>query len=398
MHSITGKEKQILTTPFAILLAVAAGLAVGNLYWAQPLLADIASDFGVSADRGGLLITATQVGYALGILLIVPLGDIMPKRAILLGVTALTIAFLALCAAAPSLWWLSAGLTGMGIFTVSGQIIVALAGDLADFKTRGRIIGIVSSGITIGILWSRLLSGVVADAWGWRSVYAVAVLCNLAGLGIIWLKVPRERACRPVAYAKLMGSVVTSLRRHPAMAAILIKQGLIFGICFNMFWTAMTFLLAEAFQFSPRQIGLFSITGLAGAVVGTRFGILQDRGYGNTAMGVFMILTAACMAASAWCGSTLAELIAIAVVFSIAVQGVGILCQAQLFMLSETERSRLNTVYVVSNFAFSALGSFLASYAWKEGGWNLIAVLAAGAAGLALAEWAYEMMKKRERI
>ena len=132
-----------MTTRFAVLLAVVAGLAVGNLYWAQPLLADIAADFGVSADRGGLLVTATQLGYALGILFIVPLGDIMSKRTILLGVTTLAIVFLALCAAAPSLWHLGAALIGMGICTVSGQIIVPLAGDLAEANTRGRIVGSV---------------------------------------------------------------------------------------------------------------------------------------------------------------------------------------------------------------------------------------------------------------
>ena len=177
-----------MTTRFAVLLAVVAGLAVGNLYWAQPLLADIAADFGVSADRGGLLVTATQLGYALGILFIVPLGDIMSKRTI-------------------------------------------------------------------------LLSGVVADIWGWRSVYVVAVACNLAGLGMIWLRVPHGTARASISYGRLIQSVMTALRRHPAVAAILIKQGLIFGICFNLFWTAMTFVLAEVFQYTPLQIGLFSMAG-----------------------------------------------------------------------------------------------------------------------------------------
>ena len=397
MNHTDEKEKR-MTTRFAVLLAVVAGLAVGNLYWAQPLLADIAADFGVSADRGGLLVTAPQLGYALGILFIVPLGDIMSKRTILLGVTTLAIVFLALCAAAPSLWHLGAALIGMGICTVSGQIIVPLAGDLAEANTRGRIVGIVASGITIGILCSRLLSGVVADIWGWRSVYVVAVACNLAGLGMIWLRVPHGTARASISYGRLIQSVMTALRRHPAVAAILIKQGLIFGICFNLFWTAMTFVLAEVFQYTPLQIGLFSMAGLAGAAAGARFGGLQDGGYGDAAMGVFIALTAVCMTAAAFCGQTVAGLAGIAVVFSIAVQGVGVLCQARLFMLSDTERSRLNTVYVVSNFMFSALGSFLAAYAWREGGWELVAALAAGAAVLALASWAYDMVKRKERI
>lgn len=158
-------------TSLAMVFSVAAGLAVGNLYWAQPLLAAIAADFEVPASQGSFLITATQIGYASGILLLVPLGDIVERKRLLTAVMGLTVLALFLSALAPSFAVLSFALYCVGAFTVSGQVILPLVGDLAKAEDMGRIVGIVTSGITAGILFSRFLSGLVADIWNWRSIY-----------------------------------------------------------------------------------------------------------------------------------------------------------------------------------------------------------------------------------
>ena len=377
------ENSQGISTRLAVLLSVAAGLAIGNLYWAQPLLSVIASEFGASASQGGFLVTATQIGYALGILLLVPLGDILERRGLLAGVMLATVLALLSCAAAPSLSLLALALACLGFVTVSGQIIMPLAGDLADVDSRGRIVGIVASGITAGILFSRMLSGLAAQLWGWRAIYMMAAVMNLAMAAIIRWRVPTVPARSHVAYRELLAGVFTAVKRHPAMRSILLKQGMIFGIAFNLFWTALTFLLSkEPFSYGTFQIGLVSLSGLTGAVAGVKLGKLQDKGLGRQGMGWFIVMSAASMAAAAFMGGSILAIVLVAAVFSLAVQGVGILSQAQLFALSDTERSRLNTAFVVSNFIFSAAGSFLAATLWNVGGWQSV-TLGAAAASLA---------------
>lgn len=377
------ENSQGISTRLAVLLSVAAGLAIGNLYWAQPLLSVIASEFGASASQGGFLVTATQIGYALGILLLVPLGDILERRGLLAGVMLATVLALLSCAAAPSLSLLALALACLGFVTVSGQIIMPLAGDLADVDSRGRIVGIVASGITAGILFSRMLSGIAAQLWGWRAIYLMAAALNLAMAVIIRWRVPTVPARSHVAYRELLAGVFTAVKRHPAMRSILLKQGMIFGIAFNLFWTALTFLLSkEPFSYGTFQIGLVSLSGLTGAVAGVKLGKLQDKGLGRQGMGWFIVMSAASMAAAAFMGGSILAIVLVAAVFSLAVQGVGILSQAQLFALSDTERSRLNTAFVVSNFIFSAAGSFLAATLWNVGGWQSV-TLGAAAASLA---------------
>ena len=377
------ENSQGISTRLAVLLSVAAGLAIGNLYWAQPLLSVIASEFGASASQGGFLVTATQIGYALGILLLVPLGDILERRGLLAGVMLATVLALLSCAAALSLSLLALALTCLGFVTVSGQIIMPLAGDLADVDSRGRIVGIVASGITAGILFSRMLSGLAAQLWGWRAIYLMAAALNLAMAVIIRWRVPTVPARSHVAYRELLAGVFTAVKRHPAMRSILLKQGMIFGIAFNLFWTALTFLLSkEPFSYGTFQIGLVSLSGLTGAVAGVKLGKLQDKGLGRQGMGWFIVMSAASMAAAAFMGGSILAIVLVAAVFSLAVQGVGILSQAQLFALSDTERSRLNTAFVVSNFIFSAAGSFLAATLWNVGGWQSV-TLGAAAASLA---------------
>lgn len=172
--------KNVRMTKFlAVLFAVCSGLAIGNLYWAQPLLVQIMNGFGLPAANGGLLVTATQIGYALGILFIVPLGDFVRRKRLISIVMILTIITLLSCAMSPSHIILTLSLFSMGIVTISGQIILPLAGDLSSDDERGHIVGIVSSGITAGILFSRFASGILAGLWGWRSVYLIAAILNL---------------------------------------------------------------------------------------------------------------------------------------------------------------------------------------------------------------------------
>lgn len=363
-----------MTTLLAALFAVCSGLAIGNLYWAQPLLVQITNDFGLSAASGGLLVTATQIGYALGILFILPLGDFVRRKRLIGIVMILSIITLVSCALSPSFTILALSLFSMGIVTISGQIILPLAGDLSRQEERGHIVGIVSSGITTGILFSRFASGIIAGLWGWRSVYLIAAALNFVmALVMIYVLPEIPRKNRLNSYKNLIFSVFTTFKRHKTLPKILLHSGLIFGLVFNIFWTSLTFLLStEPFNYNTFQIGLVSLAGLVAAVFGLGLGKLQDNGLSVPALGVFIATSIISMTAGYIFSDSIIAIIIIAAVFSIAVQGVSVLSQARLFALSNDERSRLNTVFVVNNFLFGAVGSALASLLWSQGGWSYV--------------------------
>ena len=383
-------EKTVqMITFFAGLFAICSGLAIGNLYWAQPLLVQITNGFGLSAASGGLLVTATQIGYALGILFLVPLGDFVRRKRLISIVMTLSVIALVACALSPSFIILSLSLFSMGIVTVSGQIILPLAGDLSKEEERGHIVGIVSSGITAGILFSRFVSGIIAGFWGWRSVYIIAAVLNLVmALVIIYVlpEIPRKNKLE--SYKGLIFSVFTTFKRHKTLVRILLHSGLIFGLVFNIFWTSLTFLLSAApFNYNTFQIGLVSLAGLVAAVAGIGIGKLQDKGLSVPALGVFIILSLVTMIGGFLFSDSILAIVLIAAVFSIAVQGISVLSQARLFALSNEERSRLNTVFVVSNFLFGAVGSALSSFLWAQGGWSYVMIGAILISLMALIVW-----------
>ncbi len=383
-------EKTVKMTSFlAALFAVCSGLAIGNLYWAQPLLVQITNGFGLSAASGGLLVTATQIGYAIGILLILPLGDFVRRKRLITIVMTLSIIALISCALSPSFIILSLSLFSMGIVTISGQIILPLAGDLSKDEERGHIVGIVASGITTGILFSRFASGIIAGFWGWRSVYIIAAVLNLImTLVMIYVlpNIPRKNELK--SYRKLLISVFTTFKRHKTLVRILLHSGLIFGLVFNIFWTSLTFLLSGApYNYDTFQIGLVSLAGLTAAVFGLGLGKLQDKGLSVPALGVFVIMSILTMICGLIFSDSIIAILLIAAIFSVAVQGISVLAQARLFALSNEERSRLNTVFVVNNFMFGAIGSALASFLWSLGGWTYVMIGAILISFMALIVW-----------
>ena len=392
-------EKAVqMTTFLAGLFAICSGLAIGNLYWAQPLLVQITNGFGLSAASGGLLITATQIGYAIGILFIVPLGDFVRRKRLISIVMALSVIALISCALSPSFIILSLSLFSMGIVTISGQIILPLAGDLSKEEERGHIVGIVSSGITAGILFSRFASGIIAGLWGWRSVYIIAAVLNLImALVIIYVlpEIPRKNKLE--SYKGLIFSVFTTFKRHRTLFRILLHSGLIFGLVFNIFWTSLTFLLSAApYNYNTFQIGLVSLAGLTAAVFGIGLGKLQDKGLSVPALGVFIIISLISMVGGYLFPDSILAIVIIAAVFSVAVQGISVLSQARLFALSNEERSRLNTVFVVNNFLFGAVGSALASFLWSLGGWSYVMMGAILISVIALIVWVSSRKAFRE--
>ena len=380
-------DNDIVMTKFlAILFAICSGLAIGNLYWAQPLLVQIMDGFGLPAANGGLLVTATQIGYAMGILFILPLGDFVRRKRMIAIVMVLSVLALVSCAISPSFIILSLSLFSMGIVTISGQIILPLAGDLSREDERGHIVGIVSSGITTGILFSRFASGIIAGFWGWRSVYVIAAALNLVMVLVMIYVLPEIPAKNKFkSYGKLLASVFTTFKNHRSLPNILLHSGLIFGLIFNIFWTSLTFLLsAEPFNYNTFQIGLVSLAGLAAAVFGVGIGKLQDKGLSIPALGAFIVVCLVSMVCGFAFSDSIVAIVIVAAVLSVAVQGVSVLTQTRLFNLSQGERSRLNTVFVVNNFIFGAIGSALASLLWSLGGLSYVMIAACAVSVAAL--------------
>lgn len=370
-----------------LLFAVAGGVAVGNLYWSQPLLDFIAQNLKTDTASAGLLVTATQVGYAIGVLLFVPLGDVVNRRILVpVALLCVTVALVA-SALAPTFAVLLMTLALVGLTTVAGQILVPLAGDLASDQDRGRVVGTVVSGILIGILVSRTMSGLIAGAAGWRAIYFTAAGLTLLLAVLLYFAIPHLEPRTTMRYPALIGSVFAIVKREKAVQWSLILGGTSFGV-FTLFWTALTFLLSTPpFNFTVTQIGLFGLVGLAGAVTAQRAGRLSDRGLSMPTIGIAWVgVILAFVIAGLGASSVIAVIVAI-LILDIAIQGHNITVQSRMFLVDPAARSRINTAFVTNNFICGALGSGLATLLWSTGGWSAVAIGGATLAGFAFTVW-----------
>jgi predicted MFS family arabinose efflux permease len=381
-------QRHVMTGGLTFLFAVAGGAAVGNLYWAQPLLDLIGNNLNASTATAGWLITATQIGYAAGILLLVPLGDVLNRRLFVPVMMLCSAAALVACALAPSIGFLLVAITVLGLTTVSGQILTPLAGDLADDTNRGQVVGTVVSGILTGILVSRTISGLVAGVAGWRAIYVAAAVAAVAFAALLYRVIPQLEPKTRMAYPALIASVAAVVARERTVRWTLALGATGFA-AFTMFWTALTFLLsAPPFNYSVSVIGLFGLAGLAGAIAAQRSGRLHDRGLSLPATGASWAVVLICFIVAALTGRSVVGIIIVVVVIDIALQAVGILNQLRVFAVSHQARSRLNTAYVTSNFLGGAIGSAVATVLWSIGGWTAVSIAGIALSCLALAIWA----------
>ncbi|GAB6902637.1 MFS transporter [Kineosporia succinea] len=383
MSTDTG-QVTVMTPARTLVFATAAALAVGNLYLAQPLVEVIAASLGVPGPSAGILVTVTQIGYALGIFLVVPLGDSLDRRHLVPLV--LTLSALALVGAslAPTFGVLLAALGAVGLSTVSAQLLTPLASELADPGRRGRVVGAVASGALVGILLSRTVAGVVADLLSWRAIYAVAALGAIVSAAALRAAIPPLGPRDRMPYPALLRSVFTTVAQHRAALPTLLVCASSFAV-FSLFWTALTYLLtAPPFSYTVTQIGLVGLAGLAGALGARRAGVLHDRGWSVPATGTALGVLALSLAGAWAARDSILALLVVVVVLDIATQTVLVLGQTRLFALPGTARSRLNTAVVVSNFLGGAVGSVISGPLWAAGGWTavVLAALTINLAGL----------------
>jgi predicted MFS family arabinose efflux permease len=377
-----------MTRGLTLLFAVAGGAAVGNLYWAQPLLDFIARDLHASTATAGWLVTATQVGYAAGIVLVVPLGDVLVRRRLIPVIMTCAAVALVGCALAPSFAVLLLAITALGLTTVAGQILTPLAGDLADDAHRGRVVGTVVSGLLTGILVSRTISGLVAGAAGWRAIFVAAAVVDIALAILLYRAIPALPPKTRLAYPKLIASVGTVIRRERTVRWTMVLGATAFGV-FTLFWTALTFLLSgPPFSYPVSVIGLFGLAGLAGAITAQRAGRFHDRGWSLPVTGGAYTLAIVAFVVAGLAGHTVAGVLVAVVLLDIAVQAANILNQARILAISQEERSRLNTTFVFGNFVGGAIGSAVASVLWAAGGWTAVTIAGAVLSAFGLGVWA----------
>ncbi|MEE6258017.1 MFS transporter [Plantactinospora sonchi] len=377
-----------MNSRLTFLFALAAGAAIGNLYWAQPLVGFIAGDLHASTTTAGWLVTAGQLGYAVGVLLLVPLGDVLDRRRFVPVMLLASAAALLLCALAPSIGVLLLALGILGVTTISGQVLTPLAGDLASDAHRGRVVGAVGSGTLTGILASRTVSGFVAGAAGWRTIFALAAVVAVLLAVLLYRAIPPLAPRTRMPYPALIVSVGAAVVRERAARWTLVLAATGFAV-FSLLWTALTFLLSgPPFEYPVPVIGLFGLAGLASVVASQHAGRLHDRGWSLPATGAAWLLALGAFVGAAFAGRSVVLVVIVIVVIDVTLQAQALLNRARLFAVSPEARSRLNTALGTGNFVGGAAGSAAATALWSVGGWTAVTMAGSALCCCALAVWA----------
>lgn len=389
-HSQNSAHRTGLSPALLGLLATGAGLSVANLYYSQPLLGTLASALPAPAAYVGLIPTLTQLGYALGLLLLAPLGDRFDRRRIILAKLAVLLLALLGASLAPGLHGLLLASLVTGLAATVAQDLVPAAATLSPPAERGRIVGTVMTGLLLGILLSRVVSGLVGEWLGWRAVYLFAALSIAAIAVAVWRGLPAFAATTRLSYPALLGSLGALWRRHAALRRATLAQALL-SVGFSAFWSTLAlYLHAGPFQLGSAAAGAFGLAGAAGALAAPWAGRLADR-HGSewvTRLGIGLAALAfASLLLLPWLpGVTGLVLLALAtVVFDLGVQATLIAHQAQVYGLEPEARSRLNAVLFTGMFIGMASGAALGSLLLARLGWSGVAGLALATALLALA-------------
>lgn len=377
-----------------LLMAVACGASAANIYYNQPLLADFARAFGTTEFRAGLVATAAQVGYGVGMFFFVPLGDLLERRRIVLALVFACAGLLAATAWAPTLGALVALQLLVGVTAMSPQVLIPLAVDLTPPARRGATIGTLMAGLLAGILLARTVGGLVGEAFGWRATFALASLVMLA-LGVALARgLPHRAPTLRMGYVVLMRSMLGLLRGHPSLWDASLVSAVSFG-CFIGFWTVLSYLMAERFGGGASEAGLFGIVGLIGALGAPLAGRLSDRRGPSFTISAALALTLASFALM-WGWPTMAGLIVGVLLMDLGVQSIQVAGQATVMALVAEARGRLNTLYMVARFAGGAAGSAIAAAAWTNYRWP--GVCATAIAALTVTMLAHLAMTRHLRI
>ncbi|WP_152393152.1 MFS transporter [Paenibacillus guangzhouensis] len=375
-----------------LLFAVACGMSVANIYFAQPLLDQLSNEFRIDYSIIGIVITITQIFYGLGLLLLVPLGDILNQRRLIIGQMLLSIFALVIVGTASNSTVLFVGMALIGLLAVVTQTLVAFAATMASPAERGRVVGMVTSGIVIGILLARTVAGILTDLAGWRSVYLGSAALMLVMVAMFYKVLPHvRREVKALSYTKLLGSVLMLFYQERMLRVRSILALLIFAD-FSILWTSLVLpLSAPPLSLSHSAIGAFGLAGVAGALAAAKAGKLADQGFGQRTTGIALLLLLVSWLFISYTEQSLIALIIGIILLDLAVQAVHVTNQTMILPLREEARSRLTAGYMVFYSIGSASGSIASTHIYADYGWEGVYWLGASVSAVALLFWALSL-------
>jgi predicted MFS family arabinose efflux permease len=370
-------------------LGVACAVAVGSIYYNQPLLLVMGTTFGRDARAMEFVAVATQLGYATGILFFVPLGDVAERRALMMRMYAAVSVALLLVAFATGLTWMIVASVLVGLMASVTHIVVPMAPDLVSHERRGKAIGTVMTGLLLGVLLARTFAGWIERLQGWRTVYIIAAVMNLAFVPIMYRAMPRMEPRESLTYKQAMQSLWTLFRNEPLLREAGVLGALSFA-CFSCFWTTIAYMLNAHYRMGPSVVGTFGLVGAAGALVAPFAGWLADkrgtRFVVTMAGGVLTFSFLWLWWTERWHASVVTHMTAMVlgvIVLDVGQQMMQVGNQTRIFGLGSQVRSRLNTIYMTMYFTGGAAGSALAGFAWSRWGWDGVCILALSFIGMA---------------
>ncbi|EGH01609.1 major facilitator transporter [Pseudomonas amygdali pv. aesculi str. 0893_23] len=357
-----------------MLFAFCCGAIVANIYYAQPIIELIAPDIGLSSTAASLIVSLTQIGYALGLFFLVPLGDLLENRRLMLITTA--VAVLSLLGAAfaeqPNLFLLVSLLVGFS--SVSVQMLIPLAAHLAPEESRGRVVGGIMGGLLLGILLARPIASLVADHFGWRAVFGAAAVVMIGISVVLATTMPKRVPDHRASYGQLLFSLWTLLRTQPVLRQRAFYQACMFAT-FSLFWTAVPLELSRNHGLSQSQIAIFALIGAIGAIAAPISGRLADAGYTRIAsLGALLFGALSFLPGLIHPAYSVIGLAVTGVVLDFCVQTSMVLGQRTVYALDAASRSRLNALYMTSIFIGGAIGSAVASPLFDHGGWTWVLI------------------------
>lgn len=361
-----------------ILLAIACGVIVANLYYAQPLVGPISTDTHLPLASAGLIVTLTQIGYVIGLLFIVPLCDLIENRRLVSSTLVVVVCALVAGVLIPSAVFFLIASLFIGLGSVATQILVPYAAHLATEERRGQVVGNVMSGLLLGIMLARPLASFVADFWGWQAIFILSAISTAIMAVLLAVLLPKRNPAPTMNYRDLICSLWTLFKTQPVLRRRAFYQASLFG-SFSLFWTVVPLWLASHFYLSQQGIALFALAGVAGAVAAPIAGRLADKGLTKRltglaiALAIFSFILTHIFEDSS--KSALAMLVIAAITLDMAVSGNLVLGQRAIYSLGSEIRGRVNGVFMAVFFIGGAIGSAVGGWAYAYGGWLVASIL-----------------------
>lgn len=367
-------EKRELSSGLLLLMAVTTGFVVANNYYNQPLLGEMARYFSVTESEISSIPMLTQIGYALGLFLIVPLGDKFKRKKMILVDFFFIIAALLSAATAQTPFALKIASLCIGLTSVIPQVMVPMAAQLASDDNRGKVIGVVMTGMFVGVLGSRTISGFVGGYLGWQAVYYMGAAFMVILWGLLKWKLPEINPDFKGNYGELLVSIIGQFRTKPKLRLAALRGGLDFA-CFSIFWTTLVFYLeTPLFSLGPQVAGSFGFVGIAGALLASTVGKLTDKFNKNLIISIGVLIVMGSWVVLGLGSGSIVGLIIGALFLDMGIQSVHITNQTIIFENNPPERNRINTVYMVVYFTGGALGTFIGGWVWQHYQWPGVAI------------------------